>query len=119
MQWSSQGWFGSLLGGTLWMLLAAGTCLARQQRVPWVLLLAFGSSMGLGVWLWRRRDRIAPYPAVQILLAGLTVTATAALLYLRSSWGNEGQSLLFLGIFPGLMVWFHYLESRSNRSSSS
>ena len=117
LQWNAEGWFGSLLGGTLWMLLAAGADFARWREVPWVLCAAFAFAVGLGVWLWKRRDRITPYAGIQILLAGLTVSATAALLYLRSSWGPEGQSLLYLGIFPAMMVFFHYLESRARKAS--
>lgn len=116
--WSAGSWFGSLLGCTLWMLVAAGAELARRREVPWLLLAAYAASVALGVLLWRRRAQLAPYPAIQLLLAGLCVTSGVALLALRTAWAYEGPSLAYLAIFPGMLLAFGLLESRARRARS-
>jgi hypothetical protein len=82
--WSTGGWFGTQLGGTAWMLLAA-TWVARAS--PWlatVWLFCFAVVNAVGIWLWLRRDQIAPSPAFQLL--GLSVAGGGLLILGSLDW---------------------------------
>ncbi len=123
-QWNKGGWFGSQLGGTAWMLVGAAVLLPRAPEVAAVWLAAFAVATAIGSWMWWRRDRLRPYPALQALLlvCGLSGhTALIALHVLRPGLrisqplgihlADEPQLILWLLVLiAGLMTWFHVLE---------
>lgn len=74
----------------------------------------------IGTWLWTQRSRMAPYPALQLLLALITLSALCAFLLLDyaglmdhewngTSWPGNGGYFNLL-IFPALMLVFHFRE---------
>jgi hypothetical protein len=68
-QWNAGAWFGAQLGSTLWLLLLGVLFLwSGRPSGAWA-LVAFVLSNGSGLLLWLRRDRVAAYPALQLLMA--------------------------------------------------
>jgi hypothetical protein len=120
-QWSRGGWFGGQLGATLWLVLLGVALLARSQPVGIVLVVLGLVPNAVGLALWRRRDTLPPYPAVQILLAVCGVSAGLALLGVAlaglppSSAGPPSAWLLLM--YPGLMAFLHLRERAARRAS--
>ncbi len=118
-QWNRGGWFGGQLGGTLWLLLLGGLLLARGASVGALVLVLGLVPNALGVVLWRRRERWAPYPALQLLIAVSGASAVAALAAVwvagetLPGWSFRG-GFLALAVYPALMGMFH-LQERSAR----
>ncbi len=117
-QWNAGGWFGALLGSTCFLLLGAISFLSTQPLLSVVWLAAFIISVAIGVFLWNRRDHIAPYAAIQGLLLTIGLFSTVAILAARAVapeiLANVNMSpissLWLLAIFPGMMLLFHLLE---------
>ncbi|MHC5113621.1 MAG: hypothetical protein ACYTGP_04240 [Planctomycetota bacterium] len=117
-QWNQGGWFGAQVGGSLWLMILAGLMFARDWRLGVLTLACFLAPNVVGTMLWMRRDRIAPYPAIQIMLGTLGVSAVVAV---GAAWaadrleGLYGTAdpvtwLLALLVVPGMMVLFHFME---------
>jgi len=78
-----------------------------------------------GVILWGRRESLAPYPAMQLLLLACGVSGAVAIIaalcmapnLLGTVMLTPLTSLLFLLMFPAMMVWFHFLESGARRAA--
>ena len=90
LQWTMEGWVGSVLGATVWMLLFAVT-LALDGRfglacVPATAALSIGT---LSRILWNRRCHVFPFTAYMILLSWIAFMnigrARLPALQLRSS----------------------------------
>jgi hypothetical protein len=124
-QWNAGGWFGSQVGGTLWMLVGAAVLLPRAPAAALVWLGSFTAANALGLALWARRDRLRPYPALQLLLAALAVLSAGNMIVadlagqLPSLAGGGGQwsnpraaAYGALLVFPALMLLF-WLKERS------
>jgi hypothetical protein len=77
--WSAGAWFGSQLGGTLWLAISAGVLMARSPTLAALLLALFVAVNGVGLLLWRWRSRMSIFRALQILLAALWVFGMAAI----------------------------------------
>ena len=119
-QWNLGGWFGSQVGSTLWLILM-GSLLIPVDLQPALGVMACGVIPNLiGTWLWTQRSRMAPYPALQLLLALITLSALCAFLLLDyaglmdhewngTSWPGNGGYFNLL-IFPALMLVFHFRE---------
>jgi hypothetical protein len=77
-QWSAGGWFGSQLGSTCWMLVGGVwlAVLAPLIGVTW--LVCFAVANAVGTSLWWRRDRLRPYPAIQILFLVIAICGLVA-----------------------------------------
>lgn len=121
-QWNRGGWFGGQFGATAWMLVLGVLLLAQSRPVgAWVVL--FGAlPNALGFWLWTRRHSLAPFPALQTLIATCGLCAAAA-------WGSVSQadgggatefdfSAWVLLLYPGLLVWFFAMERAARRAKS-
>jgi len=130
-QWNRGGWFGSQFGSTVWMVVGAIGLAphAPEITIPW--LACFAATNGLGTWLWRRRDRLQPYPAMQVLLlacgvAGLIALAALHLLRpglrisrLRGIPFADETIALPLIVALLLMAYFHLLERSAKRNPRS
>ena len=69
-QWNRGGWFGSIAGATIWLMLL-GCLLMAHGRMVGVAALVLGLlPNGIGLFLWQRRNTMAPYPALQVVLGG-------------------------------------------------
>lgn len=124
-QWNPGGWFGAQLGSTVWMLIATPILFPKEPEAGGVALLCFTLPNVFGVLLYRRRHRIAPYPALQWLISIIGIVTTLFVVYLNQSglvqeldprlgYGRWGFYLLPL-LFGGLMVWFRWMERSAVR----
>ena len=119
-QWNTGGWFGAQLGSTVWLLGAALLLLPKQAGAGIVALFCFLIPNICGGILYLRRNRMAPYPAIQWLLLVTGVVSFIFVIYLnhsglvqkidpRLSYEQWGFYLLPV-LFGGLMVLFHVME---------
>jgi hypothetical protein len=119
-QWNAGGWFGSQLGGTVWMLVAGAMFIPQPRVAAGVLALCFVIPNAVGCWLWSRRDRLAPYPSIQWLIIVMGVFAAIAfvtfhqsgpLMYLDFQPSPFPKTLYWLLlVFPAMMLMFHLNE---------
>lgn len=121
-QWNRGGWFGSQLGATLWLFIL-GIMLLSQSRSVGGFLLLFGLIPNLiGLLLWRRRQSVSPYPAIQGLLAACGLSALFAMLCFRAAGIAESSvdlpSLWLLLVYPGLMLAFHFQEQSARKAAA-
>jgi hypothetical protein len=125
-QWNAGAWFGSLLGSTAWMLVGAVIMATRAPVVSLAWLSCFALSLGVGIWLWSKRGRIRPYPAIQGMLLAVGVSGLLAFALLDGLGTGEDFGLLgtpregyrAMLIVPGLMAWFASLEWACRRRSA-
>jgi hypothetical protein len=81
-QWNMGGWLGGQIGGTAWMLPTALMCYLKDGAIGIALVCLFFCALcnAIGIWLWSRRDRIAPFPAQMVLMlvctAGCSIVLT-------------------------------------------
>lgn len=125
LRWNFGGWAGSVLGMSCWMVLAAALALAEQA---WGLAAGLAACaalvIGAGVVLWRARARVAPLPAVLVLLAAAFVSAAAALAMMsgtpevaRVQGQLEGWPW-WLAIFPGLAILLVVIDRKGRTDRS-
>ena len=107
-QWNAGGWFGPQLGGTLWLLLLGLVLLPKDVLAALVVLACFAGANAVGLSLWRRRHRIAAYPALQWMIAACGVASLIAFTFLDSRLGSveftPAIPYWILLVFPGVMV---------------
>lgn len=121
LQWSSGGWYGSLIGGSAWMMLGSFLMASKSRSLAWTWATCGLISISVGVWLWSQRSRLRPYPAIMGLMLTLWLTSTVAIVSAvvlgpRATPPFEaptGLSLFSLLIFPGLMLQFTLMERGS------
>ena len=81
--WQAGGWFGSQLGGTAWLFVAA-LVIASQSLTSAAVLLGCGVAVNLvGCLLWVQRARLDPYRALQVLVAATVLAGAAATRWLE------------------------------------
>ncbi len=68
MQWNLGGWLGGQLGGSVWMLVAGLLTFARDPIAAATVILLFALANLIGIMLWRRKERLSAYAAIQMLL---------------------------------------------------
>jgi hypothetical protein len=78
--WNAGAWFGSQLGGTLWLAISAGVLAARSATVASRVFALFLIANMVGILLWRRRTRMPMFLGLQILLAAFWACSMAAIL---------------------------------------
>jgi hypothetical protein len=131
-RWNTGGWFGSQFGGTAWMLVGAVVLARQAPDVAFIWLACFAIANAIGWALWRRRDQLRPYPAIQALIAmcgGIGVIALALKHLLRPGLGitppmgvdaaDDLRSIVCLvAVFIGLMAYFHLMERSTRRQKS-
>lgn len=117
--WSAGGWFGSLAGGTLWMLIGAVLLFPQTPALSVVWLLGFAICNSVGLYLWRQRNRLRCYFAIQTLVAciglvALLVWSTTLVpgADIAPMLGTSVQrGFLFITIFfPAIMLVFWWKE---------
>ena len=124
-QWNAGGWFGSQLGGTVWMLVAGVMFLPQSLVSATVLIACFAIANAVGCRLWLRRDRLAPYPSIQRLLAVMAVffvvafvafDQTGPLMYLNLEPTPFPKNLYWLLLMlPAIMLMFHFIEREARK----
>ncbi len=128
LSWHAGGWFGSQLGGTLWLLILGVFLIPQEQLAASVCI---GSCVALNVWglyLWRCRLHLTPYVGIQRFLAAEAVVV--ALVVWTVNWRGVSKppppgSLVSVylpywavAIVPAVMLflWFQEWGRRRNRS---
>ncbi len=124
MQWNAGGWFGGQIGGSCWLLVAA--VLYAVMGLYTVALAVGGCFLAaniVGTMLWRRRFRMAPYPAMQLLVLVLFLAALGAMSTIAATGtagridGMDTMGNLFapLLVFPGIALLFHFIQRGGRR----
>lgn len=119
MQWNLGAWLGASLGSTLWMALSGGVLLFKGEARGWGGLGCCLVANLVAFALWRRRGRMAPYPALQLLLVAIGVCAVGAVTFLTAGLDDPLRYYRSLLVIPLLMGYMHLLERSSVRASGS
>jgi hypothetical protein len=128
--WNAGGWFGGQAGSTAWLLMGAVAIAPQAPGVAAVWLGCFAAANVAGFALWRRRDRIRPFPGI---MAGLLAYGSAGLVALlvlgaaspkfRSTdvggvrWWEPSMSISTLVLLDlGLAAFFSFQEWGARRA---
>jgi len=113
-QWNTVAWFGGQIGCTGWMPVGAAMLAWEAPEVAVVWVACFLAASAAGFYVWSRRRRLRPFPAMQIgflvcgasglialvalhlLRPGLLVTRPAGLHLRDAPW--------LIPAFPALML---------------
>ena len=117
LEWNMGGWFGSQLGGTVWILIAAAISLGHDYSTGITLLLLFLIPNIVGLILWHQR-KLTCYQSLQIVfsLSGFFGLLAIYLLDRNSLWleiqkggaiSKETGCFLTTVAFLAVMVWLH------------
>jgi uncharacterized membrane protein YfcA len=68
IQWNLGGWLGGQLGGSVWMLVAGLLSFSEDPIAATTVIVFFALANLIGTMLWRRRERLSPYAAIELLL---------------------------------------------------
>src|ERR1035437_8974429 len=81
-QWNTGGWFGAQMGSTAY-LVCLGTAYSVRALVPGIAIVLCGLLPNvIGFRMWKQRDRLLPYPAIQrLLLVIFAFTAIAVVVF--------------------------------------
>lgn len=88
LEWNVGGWFGAQLGATAWILVAAVLVAIRDLQTGLLVGLMFLVPNLVGTILWRRREQLSCYAAMQTLLpiVGAFGLLTVYILNTSSQW---------------------------------
>lgn len=78
LEWNAGGWFGSQLGGTCWIFVAAVLSTVRDVSMGLVLLGIFSVPNIVGYVFWRQK-KMSCYAATQWLIAVMGVSGLLAI----------------------------------------
>jgi hypothetical protein len=95
-------------------------------------MACFAVANGIGSWMWCRRDRLRPYPALQALVLACGVSSLTALVALHGLrpglriirpvgiyLADEPRHIVVLiVVVASLMAWFHILEWSAKQQSA-
>lgn len=120
--WSTSGWFGGLIGGSLWMMVAAILLIVNQSLLAAGLILScfIVSNVG-GTLIWQARSRYSYPAALKLLCCVLGCTTLVSFLTIEFSASHAAKySLqwspavwLILLIFPVLYYRFARVKPAS------
>ena len=119
--WNLSGWFGGQIGATLWLILLGCLLLAQGELVGAVAVALGLLSNGVGLLLWRRRQTMSPYWALQVLLgvAGLSAAVSLAAISVAGSSFDASSAFWYLLACPALMLALHLQERAARKAASS
>jgi hypothetical protein len=112
LQWSTWAWYGGQVGSTVWLLVLGVIALAQDDLLGLVPVLCCLAANAAGTLLWLRRHRLAPFPAMELLLAivAMASAASAATIVEGGLLGADPSTppgrwvYLYVLIFPALML---------------
>jgi hypothetical protein len=116
LRWNAVSWFGLQLGLTFWLLpLAIGMWSQGGRGLALAVIACLLVPNVLGTVLWSRRDRVRPYPAMQLLVlfAGISAGVALALVTWASTFGiarAAANPWWLLLLFPALLLVFRMVE---------
>ncbi len=116
-RWSA-GWFGGLVGATAWIALMGVLLLFDAPRLGALVLALAAVPNVVGIILWRMRERVRIYPAVQALIVVAGLAGLMAVVSLdvagRIPVDPPTSPYWTLLVYPGVMLMFH-LQNRAAR----
>ena len=127
-QWNAGGWFGGQIGASCWMLVAATLSFSRDRSASGVVFVLFTIANLVGLRLWRTRDRLSVYTALQILLVAAGSCSLAAVyildragIWLTIQTGGAVSAvatyfLIVAGVIA-LLTMFHFRRRRSAQNN--
>jgi len=108
------------------MLVAAGLLIANRQWLAMVPIGCFVIINSIAWVLWRRRNRLDPFPSLMIIFASIAVAVPITLatsvwgmsqVPRQMNWTNSPLGYVVVSLLvPTMMAWFYMLERRTNRS---
>jgi len=122
LEWDTGGWFGSQLGGTAWILVAAAISSGHDLSTGLILTLLFLIPNIVGSILWFKR-KLSCYLSIQILFALCGLSGLLAIyvldrshLWLAIQQGGAvseefGYVMLTVTVLV-VMAWFHLRYGR-------
>lgn len=124
-QWNAGAWFGAGIGASMWLAGAAAVLMRENVTASVVAMACFLVPNVAGIALFLRRDRVAPYPALQLLVLLIGLASMAFIVYLnrvglaaavdrRLGFGERGFILVPV-LFAGLLAWFHAMERSARK----
>ena len=123
--WNAGGWFGSQIGGTLWMLILGLVLLGKDLVSAASALAAFGLLNAYGWQLWCRRTELRAYVALQrfLITASVAIAAVVVLLNVRGVAEPPPPGALVsthlpywvVAVAPGLALMFWWRERMARR----
>lgn len=123
MQWNLGGWLGAQLGCTAWILVAGVLSLRVDLDTGLVVIALFIVANGIGMAIWRSRERLSAHAGLQMLVPIIGVVGLAAVYVLdragiyetiqvggtvsaRSSYGA------IISVVAALMLMFYFQFGR-------
>ena len=124
-QWNA-GWFGGQIGGTAYLIIL-GIILAFVDPAPGIIILSCGVIPNIvGCALWKRRDKLAPYPSMQLLMVVIFISTVIAFVTAfhfsrNTEWHFDLDFRIawILLLYPALMLWFHFIEHEGRKRMKS
>lgn len=123
LRWNAGAWFGSTLGSTLWLLIAALVLVRLDPPLAAFVAALFALANGLCISWWRRRSRLSPAAGLRRAILTFSISTLLAVLaiQLRGRWEDvqiSGRAspwvvYAFLALFaPVALVWTLRAERR-------
>ena len=124
--WNAGGWFGSQLGCTLWLLILGVVLLSKDLFAAWVCVGSFVVLNAWGLYLWRGREKLIAYAAMQRFLLATSVIIALVVVVVNSRGVSEPPApgalvstylpYWTIAVAPGLMLIFLWRERQVKRS---
>ncbi len=124
-QWSTGGWYGAQIGATAWLVLLGIAQVYKGHVLSGAILTICGIIPNwIGYAIWKRRDRVQPYPAIQMLLGVVFAFTILAIvghdqllspLTIDERFGTGRQTYKVLALFPAMMLLFALMERSGKR----
>ena len=114
--WNASGWFGALIGSTLWMLALGVGVLSEDRTTAIVIFATFVAANLWGILLWRRRDRLAAYAGLQWLMVGLLVAFAVAIVTANARTTSVAMPLWAIAMPLPLMGTFWLRQRGANEA---
>lgn len=121
-QWNKGAWFGGQIGATASLMLVGIGLFFVDIPLGLVCLFCGVVPNVWGYLMWRHRDRLAPYPAIQRLIVidfAFSALAWGYAYYFGPSLETENLSVLEVArallIFPAIMLLCHLQEQNGKR----
>ena len=122
--WNAGGWWGSALGGSVWMLPTAFILFSKGDVVAaGVVSACFTAAVICGVVIWSQRDRFRALFGLQLILGIIGVLTTIVLASFQFLASPESLASLqwtpwawlLLLMFPALIIHFYFIQRRTEK----
>lgn len=124
--WNKFGWFGGQIGATLWLILIS-IFLLKPDTIFGLCGLVAG--LGLNAWgysLWKSRDTISAYRAIQLFLFPASIIFAIFIILIRNRESiialagpdkiQDAFPYWAIGLVPAIMLAVYFRERRARNS---